>query len=188
MYLLVGLGNPGSDYSKTRHNIGFIFLDYLAEKNGFVFKPSKWQAEIVKDTLWGKAVVLAKPQTYMNRSGSAVSLILNFYQMASKNLIVVHDDLDLPLGRVKIVTGRGAGGHNGIRSIIQHLDENDFTRIKVGIGRPDLPMSAANYVLSRFKPDEQELAKESLQNIEEAAKIILDHDAATAMTRINSRK
>lgn len=188
MYLLVGLGNPGSEYAKTRHNIGFIFLDYLAEKKGLYFKASKWQADIVKDTLWGEAVIMAKPQTYMNRSGAAVSSVLDFYRIASNNLIVVHDDLDLALGRVKIVTGRGAGGHNGIRSIIQHLDVNDFTRIKVGIGRPDLPIDAANYVLSKFKPDEQELIKESLQNIEEAARMIIEHDAVTAMNRINPRK
>lgn len=187
MHLLVGLGNPGNDYSVTRHNIGFIFLDYLAAKNGFVFKRSKWQAEVVKDTLWAKPIVLAKPQTYMNRSGSAVSLIVNFYQVPTENLIVVHDDLDLELGRIKIVTERGAGGHKGIRSIIQHLGVNDFVRIRVGIGRPPPPMSASSYVLSRFSEDDQKVLKESLQQIEEAARMIIEHDVTTAMNRINSR-
>ncbi len=188
MYLLVGLGNPGNDYSVTRHNVGFIFLDYLAEKYGFAFKSSKWQADVVKDSLWGKPVVLAKPQTFMNRSGSSVLQIKNYYQVNVQNLIVIHDDLDLDVGRIKIVTGRGAGGHNGIRSLIQHLDTNDFTRIKVGIGRPPALMSASNYVLSKFSPEEQKILEENLQNIEEAARMILEHGAVAAMNQINAKK
>lgn len=188
MYLLVGLGNPGNDYAVTRHNVGFIFLDYLAREYGFTFKSSKWQAEVVKDTLWGKPVVLAKPQTFMNRSGAAVAQIVNFFQISTENLIVVHDDLDLEVGRIKIVTSRGAGGHNGIRSIIQHLDANNFTRIKIGIGRPPVPMTSSNYVLSKFSPDEQKILEENLQNVEEAARMILEHGTIAAMNQINAKK
>jgi len=188
VYLLVGLGNPGNDYAVTRHNVGFIFLDYLAREYGFTLKSSKWQAEVVKDTLWGKPVVLAKPQTFMNRSGAAVAQIVNFFQISTENLIVVHDDLDLEVGRIKIVTSRGAGGHNGIRSIIQHLDANNFTRIKIGIGRPPEPMTSSNYVLSKFSPDEQKILEENLQNVEEAARMILEHGTIAAMNQINAKK
>lgn len=187
MYILVGLGNPGRDYSTTRHNIGFIFLDYLADKEGLSFKESKWQAEVVKDVLWGKTVLLVKPQTYMNKSGTAVSQILHYYQVETANLIVVHDDLDLPFGRIKIVTNRGDGGHKGIRSIIQHLGgTKDFVRIRVGIGRPDSPVSVSNYVLSRLSPEEQSSMQQGLQDMEEAVRLVMEKGIGVAMNRINS--
>lgn len=186
MHMIVGLGNPGRDYSTTRHNIGFIFLDYLADKNGFVFKDSKWQAEVVKDVLWGKPVILAKPQTYMNNSGTAVSQIFRYYQIEIENLIVVHDDLDLELGRIKIVTDRGSGGHNGIRSIIQHLGGvKEFVRIRVGIGRPDSEVSVSNYVLSRFNLEEQKSMDQRLLEIEDAVCLVVEKGVVPAMNQIN---
>jgi len=120
LYLLVGLGNPGERYSTTRHNVGFIFLDYLAERLSLVFKRSKWQALQARAMLWNTPVLLVKPETYMNLSGEAVGAISRYYQVPAERVIVVHDDLDLPQGRVKIVAGRGAGGHTGIISIIKH--------------------------------------------------------------------
>lgn len=187
MYMIVGLGNPGRDYSTTRHNIGFIFLDYLADKNALVFKDSKWQAEMVKSALWGKQIILAKPQTFMNKSGTAVAQILRYYNIETENLIVVHDDLDLELGRIKIVTNRGSGGHNGIRSIIQHLGGvKEFVRIRVGIGRPaDSEVSVSNYVLSRFSKEEQNSMNQRLQDVEDAVRLVIEEGVNGAMNRIN---
>lgn len=186
MHLVVGLGNPGKEYAVTRHNIGFIFLDYLAEKYRFTFKGTKWQAETAKDISWGYPVLFAKPQTYMNRSGTAVRAIADFYQIEPGNIIVIHDDLDLPLGRTKIVVNRGAGGHNGIRSLIEHLGSNDFVRVRVGIGRPDDTGRVSDFVLSRFGQDETPVMLAELSRIETGVRLIMEEGPAVAMNRINS--
>ena len=188
MYVIVGLGNPGKDYALTRHNIGFIFVDYLAAKYGLTFKGSKWQAETVKDRLWGQSVLLVKPQTYMNKSGLSVGQIANFYQVPNENIIVVHDGLDLALGRSKIVINRGAGGHNGIRSLIEHLGGKDFVRFRVGIGRPQNAASVSKFVLSKFSSQEQQVMDEALANLEQGVRLIADEGIIAAMNTINSEK
>jgi PTH1 family peptidyl-tRNA hydrolase len=188
VFLIVGLGNPGKDYLLTRHNIGFIFVDYLAAKYGFSFKGSKWQAETAKDRIWNQSVLLVKPQTYMNKSGMSVGQIANFYQIPNENIIVIHDDLDLALGRSKIVVNRGAGGHNGIRSLIEHLGGKDFARFRVGIGRPQHGQAVSKFVLSRFSDQEQLVIDEALQNIEEGVRLIVNEGILAAMNVINSDK
>lgn len=188
MYMLVGLGNPGGKYAGTRHNIGFLFLDYLAEKHGFKLKGSKWNALVAKESLWGEQILLVKPETYMNLSGTAVGKAAAFYQIAPQAIIVVHDDLDLALGRVRIVTKRGAGGHNGVRSIIEHLGAKDFVRIRVGINRPDTGQDVARYVLSVFTPDERERMQECLLSIEDGVRLIVEQGVSAAMNRINAAK
>ena len=185
MYVVVGLGNPGKEYAATRHNIGFIFLDYLAEKYRFAFKRTKWQAETAKDISWGYPVLFVKPQTFMNRSGTAVRAIADFYQVDSSKIIVVHDDLDLPLGRTKIMTNRGAGGHNGVRSLIEHLGTNDFVRVRVGIGRPDNAGRVSDFVLSRFGQEEAAMVLEELQQIETGVRLVMEEGLSAAMNRIN---
>lgn len=185
MYLVVGLGNPGKEYAATRHNIGFIFLDYLAEKYRFTFKGTKWQAETAKDLSWGYPVLFVKPQTYMNRSGVAVRAIADFYQVEADKIIVIHDDLDLPLGRTKIMTKRGAGGHNGIRSLIEHLGGNDFVRVRVGIGRPDKAAPVSDFVLARFGQEEAPLVLEEFHNIETGVRLVMEEGLSVAMNRIN---
>lgn len=186
MYVVVGLGNPGKEYAATRHNIGFIFLDYLAEKYRFAFKGTKWQAETAKDLSWGYPVLFVKPQTFMNCSGSAVRAIADFYQVDSNKIIVIHDDLDLPLGRTKIMVNRGAGGHNGIRSLIEHLGGNDFVRVRVGIGRPDNADKVSDFVLSRFGQEEASLVREELLRIETGLRLVMEEGLSVAMNRINS--
>ncbi len=188
MYVVVGLGNPGKEYATTRHNIGFIFLDYLAEKYRFTFKGTKWQAETAKDLSWGYPVLFVKPQTYMNRSGAAVRAIADFYQVDSSKIIVIHDDLDLPLGRTKIMVNRGAGGHNGIRSLMEHLGTNDFARVRVGIGRPDNAERVSDFVLSRFGQEEAEMVLEELQRIEVGVRLVMEEGLSVAMNRINSEQ
>lgn len=186
MYVVVGLGNPGKEYAATRHNIGFIFLDYLAEKYGFIFKGTKWQAEAAKDLSWGYPVLFVKPQAYMNKSGIAVRAIADFYQVEAAKIVVVHDDLDLPLGRTKIMVKRGAGGHNGIRSLIEHLGGNDFVRVRVGIGRPENAARVSDFVLSRFGQEEAPMVLEELQRIEEGVRLVMEEGVSVAMNRINS--
>ena len=186
MYIVVGLGNPGKEYAATRHNIGFIFLDYLADKYRFTFKGTKWQAETVKDLSWGYPVLFVKPQTYMNLSGAAVRAIADFYQVDSSRIIVIHDDLDLPLGRTKIMINRGSGGHNGIRSLIDHLGGNDFVRIRIGIGRPDNLERVSDFVLSRFEQEETEKMCEELNRLEMGIRLVMEEGLPVAMNRINA--
>jgi peptidyl-tRNA hydrolase, PTH1 family len=186
LYLLAGLGNPGDKYEATRHNIGFMALDYLASRQSLSFADSKWQALIGKGELWNTPVILIKPQTFMNASGRAVAAVASFFKILPSNIIVVHDELDLQLGRVKIVIDRGAGGHNGIRSIIDSLGTASFCRIRAGIGRPEPPIPTASYVLSEFRTEERVKVEEEFGIIEEAVKLILDGGVSAAMNRINA--
>jgi PTH1 family peptidyl-tRNA hydrolase len=136
--MIVGLGNPGSKYEKTRHNAGYLALDYFADKTGGKFDSEKMQGIFGSIRLSDRKVYLVKPQTYMNRSGECVAQFSRYFDIAPENILVVHDDLDLNPGRIKIVSGGGAGGHNGIRSTIKHLGTDRFARLKIGIGRPEV--------------------------------------------------
>ena len=187
MLLLAGLGNPGSKYKNTRHNIGFMFLDYLAEEAGMSFKDSKWQAELVKISLNSDQAFLVKPQTYMNLSGRSLRGISSYYQISPENIIVIHDDMDLDVGRVKMVYNRGPGGHNGIKSIIDSLGTKEFTRIRFGIGRPPGKMAAASFVLSKFKEDELESINEVFHEIVRAISMFSSEGLAEAMKFVNTK-
>jgi PTH1 family peptidyl-tRNA hydrolase len=158
--LIVGLGNPGTQYEDTRHNIGFMLLDEIAQEAGssFVFQ-SKFNSFVVKTTWQGCDVILAKPQTYMNLSGSAVRLILSYYKLNEENLIVVFDDLDQAHGAVKMRVGGGHGGHNGIRSLLEHTASDKFCRVKIGIGKPTHKTATASWVLNRFSHAEDDVLK-----------------------------
>jgi PTH1 family peptidyl-tRNA hydrolase len=137
MKMLVGLGNPGSKYEKTRHNIGFRFLDLLAKSEGLSFSSApRFSAETATFTLNGEKVLLVKPQTFMNNSGESVAPLAKYYDIEPQDITVVYDDLDLPSGKLRIKHGGGHGGHNGLRSLNQHLPNADYTRVKIGIGRP----------------------------------------------------
>ncbi|MCF6208494.1 MAG: aminoacyl-tRNA hydrolase [Ghiorsea sp.] len=137
MKMLVGLGNPGSKYEKTRHNIGFRFLDLLAKSEGLSFGSApRFHAETATCTINGEKVLLVKPQTFMNNSGESVAPLAKYYDIEPSDITVVYDDLDLPSGKLRIKSGGGHGGHNGLRSLNQHLPNADYTRVKIGIGRP----------------------------------------------------
>ncbi len=137
MKMLVGLGNPGSKYEKTRHNTGFRFLDLFAESEGLSFRSApRFRADMAKANINHEKVLLVKPQTFMNNSGEAVAPLAKYYDIEPDNIMVVYDDLDLPSGKIRIKHGGGHGGHNGLRSLNQHLPHTDYTRIKIGIGRP----------------------------------------------------
>jgi peptidyl-tRNA hydrolase, PTH1 family len=186
LYLLAGLGNPGDKYEETRHNIGFMALDYLAGQHGLFFTESKWGALVSKAVLWDAPVLLVKPQTFMNAGGKAIGAIASFFKIPSDLIVVVHDELDLPLGRVKIVVSRGPGGHNGIRSIISEMGTSNFCRIRAGIGRPEPPLPVVNYVLSRFEPAETVVVQRELELVGEAVRQIIKNGASAAMTSINA--
>ena len=187
MFLLAGLGNPGSKYAGTRHNIGFVMLDYLASKYNVTFVDSKYQASQVKTVLWHASLILLKPETYMNLSGTAVAAMANFFKIENTNIFVVHDDLDLELGRIRISAGGGDGGHKGIRSIISSLGTKEFTRLRIGIGRPALPIPPERYVLSKFDAEELALIEQQLPLAEEGLQLLVKEGVTAAMNGINPK-
>jgi len=191
-YLIVGLGNPGRKYEMTRHNAGFLALDYFADQHGFTIKSTKWQANYCRERFVDNSLLLVKPQTFMNKSGQAVTSFVDFYKIAQENILIVHDDLDLPAGRIKVVKRGGAGGHNGIRSIISHLGTSDFARLKIGIGRPPrneqgqgVPVD--RYVLASFDDSDFSLFKENLPLIDEAVDLFVSEGPDACMNTINGR-
>ena len=188
MYLIVGLGNPGLQYAGTRHNVGFMVLDYFAEKNKLAFAESRWKALLVKANIWNEPVVLLKPETYMNLSGTAVIRAAHFYKLPPANIIVIHDDLDLDFGRLKIAAGGGDGGHKGIRSIIEQLGTKDFPRFKIGIGRPPAPIMPEKYVLGKLDPAEKEMIEQKMSVVLEGIRIFLQQGIGAAMTLINQKE
>jgi PTH1 family peptidyl-tRNA hydrolase len=188
MYLIAGLGNPGQQYAGTRHNIGFMMLDHFAEKNNLTFTDSKWKALVSKAVVWDESVVLLKPQTFMNLSGMAVAQAVNFYKLQPANIIVIHDDLDMEFGRLKIVSGGGDGGHKGIRSIIEHLGTKNFPRIKIGIGRPPTPVPPDKYVLSTFNSEEKKMSEQEMSLVFEGLRVSLQRGISAAMTFINRKR
>jgi len=180
--LLVGLGNPGREYSSTRHNVGFMVLDRLAALSGVAFRADKkWQAEVATDgDVW-----LCKPQTYMNLSGESVSEIARFYKIDPARVLVVLDDMALPLGRLRLRERGSAGGHNGLQSILDHLGTREIPRLRVGIGAAE-PGSATGHVLGRFAVDERPLVEQSLDRAIEAIRLAQSNDLPAAMNRFNS--
>ena len=153
-FLIVGLGNPGKEYELTRHNIGFMVLDNLAEKAGIEITKSAHKGIFGKGEYMGNNVYLFKPLTFMNKSGEALREIKNFYKIPADQVVVVHDELDLPLGDIRTKFGGGTAGHNGLKSIVEKTGEKDFHRIRIGIGKPEHKTQVVNHVLSTFSDDE----------------------------------
>lgn len=187
MLLVVGLGNPGSKYLNTRHNVGFMFLDFLAERGGASFKGGRWEAETAKLSLDFGGWLLAKPSTFMNLSGQPVARLAAYHQIETERIIVVHDDLDLEPGRLKVVFDRGPGGHNGIKSIIEHLGTRQFVRLRVGIGRPPEYMAPAAFVLSRFSAEERARLAEGFVEMADLVALVDRQGVVAAMNQFNRR-
>ena len=187
--LLVGLGNPGPQYRYTRHNVGFAVLDRLAPQFGLGFIPHKKfpPYESVSGSMRGISVILLKPLTYMNRSGDAVASVLNFYKIPLDKLLVVHDDLDLPLGSLKFAKGDGPGGHKGIRSIIGSIGSKEFSRLKIGIGRPFGPVPIDKYVLSPFLSEEAPVIDKVLDVSIKGLVCFLEKGIEAAMNEFNRK-
>lgn len=185
MYLVVGLGNPGPKYAKNRHNVGFMAVDRLAEAAGESFR-DKFKGRWCKVRLPGSDAVLLEPLTYMNVSGESVQPAMRFFKVELPNVIVVHDELDLPFGTVRLKKGGGAAGHNGLRSIIQHCGGPDFLRVRVGIGRPTHGKVEA-HVLSDFSKSESAELDDVLTDTTRAVEAVVADGIKAAMNRINAR-
>lgn len=182
--LIVGLGNPGREHRANRHNVGFMAIDRLAAAHGIALNRVQAQAIVGAGALGDQPVILAKPQTYMNRSGVAVGALARFYKIAPENILVIFDDLDLPRGSLRLRAKGGAGGHNGMRSIIEQLGE-DFPRLRLGIGRPPGRMEAAAYVLQDFGPVERSDLIALLDTAVQAVETFVREGVELAMTRHN---
>ena len=189
MKLIVGLGNPGKEYAGNRHNIGFLCLSHLAKLHRIAFEKSQARSRIGAGRIAGEEVVLARPQTYMNASGQSVFLLLQRYKLALEDLIVVHDDLDLPLGKIRIRKGSSSGGHKGATSIISTLGSQDFIRLRIGIGRPlvdgETKDEVIDYVLGDFSSDEQPIVEETIHRVSEAIVCLLTQGFEAAMNKFN---
>ena len=193
MKLIVGLGNPGRGYANNRHNVGFICLNHFARTQGIRFDKKQGRARIGIGEVAGSKVVVAKPQTYMNLSGESVSRLIKKFDINLDNLLVIHDDLDLPLGRVRIRHGGGSGGHKGIDSIINELGSQDFIHLRVGIGRPVKNEGTTEfsddeiitYVLSDFTPEEKQIVTQVIPRVSEAIYCLLTEGLTAAMNRYN---
>lgn len=190
IYMVAGLGNPGKEYSQTRHNIGFIVVEEIARRYNLTFNSSRFDADITKGIIEGKHTILVKPQSYMNRSGYPVQQISSYFKIETSNIIIIHDELDLPCGRIMIVKDRGHGGHNGIRSIIEILGTKNFIRIRVGVGRPTREQLAevTGHVLGRFSGEEQREIDLVVKTTADACSLILSRNVQTAMNSFNSTK
>jgi len=182
--LIVGLGNPGRKYAGHRHNVGFQCLDRLAEAWGLSFSRRKHKALLAQGQIAGLKAILAKPQTFMNLSGQAVERMAHFYKVLPENILVIYDDLDLPVGRIRLRPEGGSGGHKGMKSIIEHLGSNGFPRLRVGIGRPTHG-DPVDYVLGDFTLDEQIAIDDAYERVVSAVELWLAEGIAAAMNRYN---
>jgi peptidyl-tRNA hydrolase, PTH1 family len=182
--LVVGLGNPGSRYADTRHNVGFMLVDRLAQRHGAAISKKQCSGLVGFAESPGEKLCLAKPQTYMNLSGETVGCLMRYYKVPISGLLVVYDDRDLPLGRLRLRDGGGAGGHRGIESIIAVLGTQQFPRLRIGIGRPT-EVDAVDHVLGRFSPDERPTVTATLDRAADAVEVALRDGLVRAMNEFN---
>jgi len=183
--LIVGLGNPGRKYAQTRHNIGFMAVDGLIKRYPVQKEIRRFNTLFGEATIDGHAVLLAKPQTFMNSSGEAVAAIAHWFKIPVDHIIVIYDDLDLPVGKLRIRPGGSSGGHRGIQSIIDHLGSSDFCRVRIGIGRPYPGRDAVDHVLERFTADEEIDIANAIDSASDAIVHLLDHSVTEAMNVFN---
>jgi PTH1 family peptidyl-tRNA hydrolase len=185
--LIVGLGNPGKEYANTRHNAGFWWVDELTRNQNVNFKAdSKFHGLVARASVHSHEVHLLKPQTFMNISGRAVGAVAQFYKIEPAQILVVHDELDLPPGNAKLKLGGGHGGHNGLKDIIAHLTTKDFWRLRIGIGHPGDRAEVVNYVLNAPRKEEQVLIDEAMQRAQDVAPLIIEGKMEAAMLKLHS--
>ena len=184
-YLIAGLGNPGKDYQNNRHNVGFMAINVIAKELGFSNIKVKSKSVVLEGKWNNKKVILVKPQTFMNLSGTAVSSLVRFYKVELENLIVIHDDLDLPSLSIRLRPGGGAAGQKGIASIIQQLGSQQFNRVRIGIGRPSGRMDPADYVLQNFSKQEEKELSFLFETVTKAVIMIMESRIEIAMNKFN---
>ena len=185
IFVIAGLGNPGSKYDNTRHNVGFDTIDLLASKHGIKVSKLKHKALMGDGLIKNERVLLVKPQTFMNLSGESVRELVEWFKVPPDKLILIYDDVDLPLGKVRIRPNGSSGTHNGMRSVIYQLQSDEFPRIRIGINRAPEGWELADYVLSRFNADERKIINESISNAADAAAAIVSSGVNTAMNLYN---
>lgn len=186
--VIIGLGNPGKAYENTRHNIGFMTIDKISEQLNIPVAQEKFRARVGEGRVDARRVLLVKPLTYMNLSGESIAEILKFYKLIPDDILVIYDDLDLPVGQIRLRQKGSAGGHNGIKSMIAHLSTEEFKRAKVGIGRPLPGRSVSDYVLSEFSKNEQPLIEEAVSAAAKASVMWLGEEFVKVMNHMNSLK
>ncbi len=185
-WLIVGLGNPGEQYEGTRHNVGFLVADELGERGGFPIQRLKHRALTNTASIGGQGALVMKPVTYMNLSGEAVGEAARFYKIAPDHVLVISDDVDLPLGKLRIRTGGSAGGHNGLKSVIQHLGTDQFPRLKVGVGgKPHPDYDMADWVLSKLQGEDKKVMDAAVERAADAVECLLRDGPQKAMNRFN---
>jgi PTH1 family peptidyl-tRNA hydrolase len=185
MKLVVGLGNPGQQYARSRHNIGFQCIDSISRNTGIIVSDHRQLVVIGQGRLEGEEIVLAKPRTFMNHSGEAVSYLISRFHTTIQDLIVIYDDMDLPLGKLRIRPSGSAGGHRGVESIIGAMKSNDFVRIRVGVGRPQQDMSEVGFVLGTFNVQESTLIEEVVDTVRNVVADVIGHDLQWTMNQYN---
>lgn len=188
MKLIAGLGNPTDEYAKTKHNVGFMLVDELASSIGATAWKTKQDALIAEGRIGAEKVILVKPLTYMNESGRAIGPLLSWYKLSVDDLIVAYDDMDIPVGTVRIRAKGSAGGHNGMKSILYHVHNENFPRVRIGIGRPPHGKDVIAHVLSPFGADDVQKVKEAIKYLVPAVECIVTDGLDMAMNRYNPRK
>ncbi|NLV87961.1 MAG: aminoacyl-tRNA hydrolase [Tissierellia bacterium] len=187
MFVVVGLGNPGRAYANTRHNVGFDTIDILASRNNIKINKIKFKSVYGEGQIGNEKVMLVKPQTYMNNSGITVKDIYNYYKVPIENIIVIVDDIDIDFASVRVKRKGSAGTHNGLKSIIYLLEDDNFPRVKIGIGKKPENQDLADFVLSRFSKDEREIIEETLNTAAESVEAIIKEGIDNAMNKFNTR-
>lgn len=185
MKLIVGLGNPGRTYLRTRHNLGFRVVDEVAARHGLRFSKRQFNAELADGAVAGVRVLLVKPQTFMNASGDAVAPLAGYYQIPPGDILVIHDDLDLTPGKLRLRRSGTAGGHRGIASLIERLGTKEFPRVKIGIGHPEGPIEVVDYVLQAFSADEAAVVDRAVTAAADAVEVFLSDGLDAAMRKFN---
>jgi PTH1 family peptidyl-tRNA hydrolase len=185
--LIGGLGNPGAAYQATRHNIGYRLIEYISRQNNIPIQQPAVLAHIGQGTLWDIPVVLAKPATFMNRSGEAVKALADYFRILHSNIIIIHDDLDLPFGQIRVKTRGGSGGHRGIASLLDCLQEDTFIRIRIGIGRPLSGTDESQFVLQAFSAEEENKLDEILVRAGQCLKTLLIEGPESAMNQFHKK-
>ena len=183
MILLVGLGNPGSEYALTRHNVGFMAVDEIVHRYSFDGWTKKFKGEVCTGTIDGEKVLVLKPHTYMNLSGEAVLAAASFYKITPDKIYVFHDDMDLPIGRIKVKQGGGSGGHNGLKSIDSHLGQN-YHRIRIGVDKPAMREQVVSWVLSKFAPNDKQTLDDLIIKISDNISTLLTKDSNSFMNKV----
>ncbi|OQY19364.1 MAG: aminoacyl-tRNA hydrolase [Desulfobacteraceae bacterium 4572_35.1] len=187
MYLIAGLGNPGERYAKTRHNVGFMVVDELARRCGVALKKKGYQAKYGVGRCAGEEIILLQPQTFMNLSGASVASATKSLGVTPGDLVVVHDEIDLPFGIVRVKVGGGHGGHNGLRHINSSVGDSSYVRLRIGVGRPDHGGDVADYVLRPFRAEEKKDLDDVLEYAADAVEALLQHGTQYAMCEYNGR-